>query len=265
MADPAATLATLVAAHDAVFTGLLAATADLADEDWATPTGCPGWDVADQIAHCVGLERRMLGDDEVDPHVTVPELPHLTDEVKRHLERDVAARRGWPPARLRAEAEETFARRRDDLATLTPDDLGERAVGPMGPMRRSSLLRMRLFDLACHERDVRAALDRLDGFAGPHVDVAVEQAVRGWASRWAGGGQRLRVEVGDVRFDLDLDLGAGALATDAGDPQATVRSSAAEVLALASGRDDAPPIASLDVTGDEEAVRARFADAGMTP
>lgn len=263
MADPAATLATLLAAHDAVFAGLLAATDDLPDEAWATPTGCPGWDVADQLAHCVGLERRMLGDDEVDPHVAVPDLPHLTDEVKRHLERDVAARRGWPPARLRAEAEETFARRRDDLATLTPDDLAERAVGPMGPMRRSSLLRMRLFDLACHERDVRAALGRLEGLAGPHVDVAVEQAVRGWAALWAGDDQRLRVEVGPARFDLDL--AAGALAADDAEPQATVRLTAAEALALAGGRSDAPPVTALAVEGDEAAARARFEAAGMTP
>ena len=270
--DPAATLRHLIAAHEAVFDGLLAATADLDDAAWARTTGCPGWDVHDQLAHCVGLERRMLGDDEVDPHVVVADAPHLTDGIKRYLERDVAARRGWPADQLLAEARETFARRRAALDALTPEDLGERIVGPMGPMKQSGALRMRVFDLASHERDVRGALDLLDGWSGPHVELSVEQALRGWAARWPEAG-----EVGAVRVEVAgaapavIDLGTGGLRRPQGgddDPELaslTLRSSAAEAVALAGGRDDAPDLGALDVAGDLDLAATVLAHAAMTP
>lgn len=270
--DPAATLTHLVAAHEAVFDGLLAATADLDEAGWATATGCPGWDVHDQLAHCVGLERRMLGDDEVDPHVVVPDAPHLTDGIKRHLERDVAARRGWPAERLLAEARETFARRRAALDALTPEELGERIVGPMGPMKRSGALRMRVFDLASHERDVRGALDRLEGWSGPQVDLSVEQALRGWAARWPQAADGVvGVEVAGAapaRIDLeDGELhrpdGAGGDVDPA--PHVTLRLSAAQAVALAGGRADAPTLDDLEVVGDRELAATLLAHAGMTP
>lgn len=266
--DPAATLAHLVAAHEAVFDGLLAATADLDEAGWATATGCPGWDVHDQLAHCVGLERRMLGDDEVDPHVVVADAPHLTDGIKRHLERDVAARRGWPADQLVAEARETFARRRAALAALTPPELGERIVGPMGPMKQSSALRMRVFDLANHERDVRGALGQLGGWSGPHVELSVEQALRGWAARWpqdADGLVRLEV-AGAAAAEIDLDRGELRRPDgDEGAAPATVRLSAAQALALAGGRADAPTVDDLEVVGDRELVATLLLHAGMTP
>jgi uncharacterized protein (TIGR03083 family) len=270
--DPAATLAHLVAAHHAVFDGLLAATADLDDDAWSRATGCPGWDVHDQLAHCVGLERRMLGDEEVDPHVVVADAPHLTDGIKRHLERDVAARRGWPASRLIAEAEETFDRRREALAATTPDALGERIVGPMGPMKLSGALRMRVFDLVSHERDVRGALGRIDGWEGPHVELAVGSALRGWAARWPDAVDHadgaVRVEVAGAGPAV-IDLADGTLHADAdadGDPvRVTLRLTAPQALALAGGRDDAPQAAELDLGGDGPLAATLLAHAAMTP
>ena len=266
--DPAATLDLLVRAHHDVFDGLLVATDDLDADGWATPTGCPGWDVHDQLAHCVGIERRLLGDEEVDPHVQVADAPHLTDEVKRHLERDVAARRGWDPQRLREEAQTTFARRREELAALRPQHLAEQAAGgPLGPMRRSSLLRMRLFDLGCHERDVRAAVGRLDGFAGAHLEVVTEQALRGWAGVWARSATgHLRLVVAGAE-PVTLDLAAGRL-TRGGDgptPDATLALTVPELLALASGRSDAPAVGDLEVTGDRALVGDVLGRAALTP
>jgi uncharacterized protein (TIGR03083 family) len=259
----------LVAAYGAALDGLLAATTDLEDDAWSTPTGCPGWDVHDQLAHCVGLERRLLGDGERDPDVVVPDLPHLTGDVGRFLERDVQARRGLPHAELVTEAEEAFRRRKAVLEGLTADELGEEAATIFGPMRTAAFLRMRLFDLASHERDVRAAVDRLDGFDGDHLATVTEHVLRSWARTLP-----TRTEDGDiVRLvvdgqPVDLDLGTGELSRGESvraTVSATLHLRAADALALAGGRSDAPSLEALEHTGDERLLRELLAVAGVTP
>jgi uncharacterized protein (TIGR03083 family) len=259
----------LVTAYGAVLDGILAATADLDDDGWGAPTGCPGWDVRAQLAHCVGLERRLLGDPELDPDVEVPDLPHLTGDVSRFMERDVEARRRVPAADLRTEAEEVFARRKDELGALTAEQLGEEVDSFFGPMRTSGFLRLRLFDLTSHERDVRAALDRVDGLDGPHVPVVVEHVLRSWArvvpTRTEGGDTvRLVIAGGPVDLDLgtgDLSRGESVRAT----VSATLELSPAQALALAGGRTDAPALADLDHSGDEGPLTQLLAAAAVTP
>ncbi len=260
----------LVAAYRSALDGLLTATGDLDDAAWARETGCPGWSVHDQLAHCVGLERRLLGDPDLDPDVVVPDLPHIRDDIGRFIERDVEARRGTPSAELHAEAREAFARRLDQLGELRPDQLEEETLSLMGPMRTSRALRMRLFDLVCHERDIRAAGDRLDGLVGPHVAVGVEQALRSWARALP-----TRTEDGDtIRFvldgdeEVDLDLGTGTLSRGesvAATVSATLRLSAADLLALAGGRADAPTLDQLPHDGDAGLLARSLAVAGVTP
>jgi uncharacterized protein (TIGR03083 family) len=261
----------LVTAYRAALDGLLAATTDLDDAAWRAPTGCPGWDVHDQLAHSVGLERRLLGDPDPDPDVVVPDLPHLTGDVGRYLERDVEARRQVPHEDLLAEAHETFGRRREALDELAPEQLDEQTMSLMGPMRTAPALRMRLFDLASHERDIRAAVGRLDGFAGEHLPVVVEQAVRSWARTLP-----TRIDDGDtVTFVVDevgtynLDLGTGLLSSGAGAGpparSASVRLTVADTLALAGGRDDAPSLEDLEHEGDGALLARVIAATGVTP
>jgi uncharacterized protein (TIGR03083 family) len=259
----------LVAAYGAALDGLLAATTDLDDAAWATPTGCPGWDVHDQLAHCVGLERRLLGDEELDPDVAVPDLPHLTGDVGRFLERDVEARRGLPHAELVAEAGEAFTRRKAALERIEPDQLGEETATFFGPMRTAAFLRMRLFDLASHERDVRAAVERLDGFGGPHLAIVTEHVLRSWARTLP-----TRTDDGDtVRLvvdgePVDLDLGTGELSRGESvraTVSATLHLRVADALALAGGRSDGPALEALEHTGDDRLLRGLLAVAGVTP
>lgn len=268
--DRSAQLEQLLTAYRAVLDGLLGATDGLDAAAWDRPTGCPGWDVHDQLAHCVGLERRLLGDDELDPDVVVPDLAHLTGDIGRFLERDVEARRGRPHTEVVEEARETFVRRFGQLAQLTPDELDERRPSLFGPMRTASSLRMRLFDLASHERDIRAAVDRLDGLAGPHVPIVVEYVLRAWARALPSrvdGDATVRVEV-DAGPPVALDLATGDLTrgADAGaTASATLRLTPAAVLALAGGRSDAPELGSLERHGDEGLLRAVLGAAAVTP
>jgi uncharacterized protein (TIGR03083 family) len=260
----------LVGAYRAALEGLLAATEGLDDDAWRTGTGCPGWDVHDQLAHCIGLERRLLGDPDRDPDVEVPDLPHLTGDVGRYLERDVEVRRRDAHDDLRAEAREAFDRRLAVLDQLQPEQLEEETTSLVGPMRTSAALRMRIFDLVCHERDVRAAVGRVDGLTGPHVDLGVEHALRLWMRT-----APARVEGGtSIAFDIDgsdpavLDLAAGELHRDeaaASTAHASLHLAPAHVLALVSGRADAPRADELSVDGDEGLVRRFLAVASVTP
>jgi uncharacterized protein (TIGR03083 family) len=256
----------LVAAHAAVYDGLLAATADLDDAGWATPTGCPGWDVHDQLAHCIGTERLMLGHPPAE--VDVPERPYLRSDFARLVERDVEARRAVTAEFLREEAEVTFVRRRAWLDRLQADALDGEMTTPLGPMPGRRGLRLRLFDLTCHEEDVRRAVS-LPAAAGPHVEVAVGTALRLLAAQLP---KRLGGATGVVGVRVDghegvgLDLGDGRFLTALADaPDVVLRCSSREVLALVGGRADAPAADGLDIEGDTDLGARVVAAAAVTP
>lgn len=257
-------LATIQQAHQELFDRLLEATADLDDEDWATPTGCPGWDVHDQLAHCVGLEQRLLG--APAPEVTVPELPHITDELSHTMELDVQARRGVPGRQLRAEAREAFAARLGALSELDPASLSEPVEGVAGMSGKgSTMLRIRVFDLCAHEQDVRRALGRDREPDGAHGDLVAQQILRGlsqlWPQRLAGPGA-VEVEItGPQAAAARVELGAGS----GPDRVTRLRGTLGELMALACGRSDAPDAVHLRVDGDDHLAREAVAAAGMTP
>jgi uncharacterized protein (TIGR03083 family) len=256
----------LVEAHRAVFDGLLEVTGGLDETGWATPTGCPGWDVHDQLAHTIGVERFMLGD---EPRmVEVPELDHVTDEFSRLVEIAVHARRGDDGEVLRSEAREVFDRRLQVLRELDPALLGEPMAGPAGMrMKGSQMLRTRVFDLISHEQDIRRALARPAPLAGPAGDIAREQVLRAWAKVLPG---RLEESGTLVVEATGATVTRRAIALDGTEPddhapRTLVRGSAEALLALACGRTDAPGVDDLEIEGDTALARAVVAQASITP
>jgi uncharacterized protein (TIGR03083 family) len=51
-----------VAALAAQLDELIALVGELSEEDFARPTRCPGWSVAELVAHCEGMLHRLLGE-----------------------------------------------------------------------------------------------------------------------------------------------------------------------------------------------------------
>ena len=259
----------LLAAHQAVFDGVLAAVDGLDEAGWATPTGCPGWDVHDQLAHIVGVERAMLGDPP-DVVELPDDLPHVKNVFGQQVEVAVAARRGRPPAELVAEARETFERRVRSLAAMEASTLGEPMDGPGGMrFKASQMLRTRLFDMTCHEQDVRRAVGRPGDLDGPHADIAVEQVIRAWARNLPerlGPVGVLGIEVaGRPRATIDLRDGTLRRGEDGPEPDAVLGLDAGQLLAIGTGRSDAPGIDELSVSGDRGLVERLLADASVTP
>jgi uncharacterized protein (TIGR03083 family) len=261
--------ASLLAAHEAVFDDLLDAVDGLEAAAWATPTGCPGWDVKDQVAHIVALERFMLGDPHDD--VVLPEgLSHVRNEIDRWMEHGVHRRRANTPAELVEEAGAVFGRRLAALARLDPDRFGEPLEGPAGlRIRTSQLLRTRVFDLTCHVDDIRRALDRPGPAGGPHRTIAVEQVLRAWARTLPaalGGDGSLGVEVaGHGRVTIDLSEGTLHREGDGPPPTASARLSSSQLLALGGGRSDAPGVDEVATGGDHALIVRWWAAATITP
>ena len=268
MTTPDDLLAQLREAHRLVFDGCLDAVEGLDDTGWATPTGCPGWDVHDQLAHVIGVERTMLGDPVDD--IAVSELPHVRNDLGRFVEVAVQARRGRPGAALVAEAQETFARRLAALDAMDPTALGGELAGPGGMrFKGSQMLRTRVFDMTCHEQDIRRALGRPGDTTGPHVDIAVEQVLRAWARNLpkAVGPEGLLEVRMTGRPPVRLSFVDGAIHRDegAGDPTASIHLDVSDLLAVAGGRTDAPPPAALPVDGDRSWAQRVLEHATITP
>lgn len=261
--------AQLRTAHTRVFEGLLGAVADLDERGWATPTGCPGWDVRDQVAHVIGVERSMLGDpaDEVE----LPDgLPHIRNDFGRAIEVAVEARRGRPADHLLDEARETFARRLAAIDAMSAASLGEPLDGPAGMrMKASQMLRTRVFDLVSHEQDIRRALMRPGSTDGPHADIAVEQVLRAWGKMLPQrhGQQGVLEVVVPERDTVRIDLGDGQLhrGGTGPTPTATIHLDVPGLLALGGGRTDAPEPAAVTAGGDHVWAQAVLTDATVTP
>ena len=50
-----------VANMERVWQAIIALGSTLTEQEWKTPTDCPGWTVQDQVAHMLGSESRLLG------------------------------------------------------------------------------------------------------------------------------------------------------------------------------------------------------------
>src|SRR2546422_827056 len=85
---------TLVDKMAAVWASIETLCTGLSEEEWKTPTDCPGWTVQDQLSHLAGNESSLLG--RPAPQHEVGDLPHLRNAIGRMNEVVVDYRRSWP-------------------------------------------------------------------------------------------------------------------------------------------------------------------------
>ncbi|HET9092385.1 MAG TPA: maleylpyruvate isomerase family mycothiol-dependent enzyme [Acidimicrobiales bacterium] len=232
---------------------------ELSDDEWHLPTGCPGWDVADQVAHVIAIERWSLGDPPPD-HVLPSDLPHVKGDLAQAMELPVDFRRGRPPARLREELLEVTGRRLADLRArdLSPEQLVPAPFG--GEVPYKAFLTIRVFDCYAHEQDVRRATGRPGNLAGPAAAIARRQIVTAWTRLSAG-----TPALAERGVRLELDGEAYELAPSAhGDPALLVRTSFSNALALGCGRSDGD-LGAVEAVGDPALFEAFAARLSFTP
>lgn len=251
------------------WTSVVALCADLDDEDWKRPTGCPGWSVQDNVAHLVDYESFALGRPRPDHRAA--DLAHTRNDMGAVNEVGVDARRARSGAEVLDELREVTTERLARLASLTDAELDREAQTPIGPGTVRDLLTLRVMDTWSHEQDIRRALGRPGHTRGDVVDTAVEYLLRfvpfavGKLAA-APDGTTVVVHVEDrPPFAVGVEGGRGrALDVVPDAPTVVVRTDVAQFQALTCGRRDADP-GAVDVSGDEALGRRIVERLGFMP
>jgi len=139
----------------------------LAPDDWARPTDCPGWSVKDQLAHICAVESVLLGRPPA-PEVPI-DAPYVRNEMGQVHERELICRRGRSPEQLLDEYRDVTAERGKVLASWTEEEWNEEAQGVLGVAQRTRIIGIRVVDVFTLEQDIRVATGKPGHMAG---DVA---------------------------------------------------------------------------------------------
>lgn len=242
------------------------------DDQWATPTDLPGWDVHAIAAHTAHLEALLAGRAHDD--VEVGEAPHARGMMGQFTEQGVVARREETPDALITEIRESTTARHTQLLADPPTDPSTPAPGAFGAIGWTTglLLRNRPLDVWMHEQDVRRALGmpgNLDSAPARHsADYLMESlpfVVAKRAQAPVGSVVRLEVAGHDPVTAVVGDDGRGRRGgPEDGEPTLTLATDRETFIVLAGGRRPAEP-GGVRVTGDADLGARVLASMGITP
>lgn len=243
----------------------------VADDQWATPTDLPGWDVHAVAAHTAHLEALLAGRAHED--IEVGDAPHVRGALGQFTEQGVVARRAASPDALITEIRESATARHTQLLADPPSDPEAPAPGPFGLIGWTTgrLLRNRPLDVWMHEQDVRRALDvpgNLDSAPAVHAADYLMESLPFIVGKRAQApvGSVVRLEVAGHRPVTAVvgDDGRGRTGTADDEPTVTLAMDREAFIVLAGGRRPAQPGAA-HVSGDVELGERVLASMAVTP
>ncbi len=161
----------LVDTMEAAWRSIDALCSGFSEIQWKTVTDCPGWSVQDQLSHLAGSENGLLG--RPKPDHTVPELPHIKNEVGANNEVVIDYRRSWSGAEVLDDFREVTGERLKVLKAMEPSDFDAAAQTPIGPGTQRDYLAIRIFDAWVHEQDMRRAVGISGDLEGPVAEHSV--------------------------------------------------------------------------------------------
>lgn len=138
----------------------------LTDERWDVPSLCEGWTVRDVVTHLGAVEHMMSGEAPGSFTDSVPFDKVM--EWTRSVE-------GLDNAALFDRYRQVIARRREEVAVLTAEDLDRPSLTPVGPKTYGRFLAIRVFDFWVHEQDVRLPLGLPGNESGPAAEMALDE------------------------------------------------------------------------------------------
>jgi uncharacterized protein (TIGR03083 family) len=236
----------------------------LGTEEWELPSECPGWSVRDVLAHMVGTESSLLGEDSPAP---VSTADHVHNAVGARNEGWVASLRPQSGPALLDKFREVTSRRLRDLRSWPTERFDEVGPSPVGNVPYREFMQVRVMDCWVHEQDMRVATARPGHREGPAAELAVDRLVS--AMPFVVGKQAGAPEGSSVCFELtgtpsrrvDVVVRDGRAAMGMPpetEPTTRVRMDSEVFWRLGCGRvtSDAVIGAGLvDVAGDEELAR----------
>lgn len=243
---------------------------ELDETDSRLPTDLDGWSVGDVVAHVAHLESVVAGGPEET--VTVPEAPHLRNEIGYYTEAGVLARRERRLSELLEEIERSVEQRHAELRDHPPTD----ADAPAGHTPAGAswsiglLLRNRPFDVWVHEQDVRRAVGRPGGTGSAAAGHALRMLGRGLPMVLgkrvgASPGTSARVHLPEVDLSWTVLVGEDGRAAPAevARPTCCLTLETEDFLVLATGR-RRPEETDPTVDGDRGLARALLAALNVT-
>ncbi len=152
---------------------------ELDADDWAKPTDLPGWNVRYIAAHLAHLESELAGNPQKS--VDVPEAPHIKGPMNVFTESGPLARAAWTTDAVIEEIESSAAKRDDHLRAMMPLDPTAPGDGfaALAGWNWSTLLSNRAVDQWMHQQDIRRAVGKPGGLAGPGGGHALAVFSRG--------------------------------------------------------------------------------------
>lgn len=245
---------------------------EIPEEEWATPTDLPGWDVRAVVAHTAHLEHLLAGGAHDD--VQLDEVPHARGFMGQFTEQGVVGRADRSRDDLLNEIRESAtATHTAILANAAPvaDAPAREPFGSIG-WSNHTLWRNRPLDLWMHEQDVRRAVGRPGGMDSPGarhtVDYLSESLGLVLAKRAkAPAGTTLRLEVAGhaPRAWRVTDAGRGEELTEVPDSADVVLRLDREAFTLLAGGRRGPDRVAVDAEGDAELVSRIVAGMAVTP
>jgi uncharacterized protein (TIGR03083 family) len=143
---------------------------------WDTATECPGWTVKDNVAHMIGTERMLLGE---QPEASTTDAAHIRNDIGRMNEQWVAMCRERPGGDVLAAFVDVTQRRLAALRAMTTEEWDKEGFTPEGPGPYRQFMAIRVFDCWFHEQDIREALGQPGDLDGPVAKLSIERIARG--------------------------------------------------------------------------------------
>ena len=247
----------------------------LSDDQWHADTPCPGWQVADVVAHLADFESFLSGNPRAVVEPNWANLPHVLSETGKFIEIGVQARRDYTKTELVAELRELIEVRRTILNTDT-GDLNSQVRGPFGgPITLERALTMRGFDTWIHEQDIRDAIGQPGGWSGLPFEVALSTLISALPVVWGKNSKPpvnavLKVVISDLASEVlvRLDDDGRARFIELGEPTVQLTISVSDLVHLMCGRVDANNpefLERIDVTGPDDLVQRLIVGMVVTP
>jgi uncharacterized protein (TIGR03083 family) len=162
---------------DAVWRDVVDVCDGLTADQWRAATDCPGWNVHDNVAHMIGTERMLMGE-QASAAPEAGEKPYVRNDIGKANEQWIETYRHWDGPKLLDEFRAVTARRLDQLRALTPDDWDREGFTPEGPGPYRQFMEIRVFDCWYHDQDIREAINRPGLLEGAVADASLERIVR---------------------------------------------------------------------------------------
>jgi uncharacterized protein (TIGR03083 family) len=146
--------------------------------EWPMSTALPSWTVHDVVAHLIGTESRLAGDEEPPASIDVTTLDHVRNATGAVNEHWVRALHPEPPEEMRLRFRDVSRRRADMLIAMSREDFDVPTQTPVGQAPYRRFMEIRVFDCWMHEQDIRQAIEWPGHEDGPCAEVSIDEIVR---------------------------------------------------------------------------------------